>query len=106
MTLTVEQIQQALADAGKPVHRVTIYRYFNELEIGPVGAMQHPRRYPADSAARILGHLGLQIAALTGERAHSHKTNGNGHKGRAVKLPTMRELRAAKAQSRKARAGR
>ena len=44
----------------KPISRKTLYTYFRQLEIKPLGELrQSPQRYPADTAKRILTGLGL-----------------------------------------------
>jgi len=56
--MTVLQILERVCQQ-KRISRVTLYNYFDVLEIKPVGARQRPARYPDDAADKVLEHLGL-----------------------------------------------
>lgn len=43
----------------KTCSRAQLYTYIKALGIEPVGARQRPQRYPADTAQKVLKHLGL-----------------------------------------------
>jgi hypothetical protein len=60
MTKTLDQILVELHQA-KFCSRRQIQRYLKFLKIKPVGTRQIPQRYPADSTAQILRHLGWQV---------------------------------------------
>ena len=80
--MTTKQTLQALRRAGKPLQKSRLYQLFTDLEIKPA-RRQRPAIYPADTAERILVHLGFittAAAVVTPE-------------------PTMRELRRARATS-------
>lgn len=85
--MTVKAILAALAQAGKNISRVQIYRYFTRLKIKPA-RRQRPAIYPADTAARILAHLGI-VPALNFSPLAPLDTA-------AARLPSMRELRRAR----------
>ena len=57
--MTIHEIIAALKAAGKPSTKRTVYRYLEALGIKPLGARQIPRRFPPDSAERILAYLGF-----------------------------------------------
>ena len=78
------QIIQQLRKAGKRIGVTRLYHYFNELGIKPA-RRQRPAIYPADTAERILRHLGFAEPLPV------------------AKLPTMRELRGVRAKSRGAK---
>jgi hypothetical protein len=58
-TLTIPQIEAALAAHQKPLSRRQVYRYLAQLNLEPIGARQRPQRYPAHTARTILTHLGI-----------------------------------------------
>ena len=70
--MTAIQILRAVKQAGKPVCRMQLYRYFDRFKISPIGIRQRPQQYPDDSARRILAGLGLEPAGP----ALPVKTNG------------------------------
>jgi hypothetical protein len=57
MSKTIPEILNEVKKV-KPCSRAQIYRHIAALEIEPIGARQKPQQYPADSAQRILMHLG------------------------------------------------
>jgi hypothetical protein len=60
-TTTVKELSEALAKGGKAVSKPTLYKYLHALRIEPISKVrQIPQRYPADSAKRILTHLGFK----------------------------------------------
>ena len=73
-----QEIQTELARAGKVVQEAQLYRYLRACEIRPMGVRQRPQNYPADSARRILAHLGI-----------------NGHDA----LVSLKKLRAERSQT-------
>ena len=81
--MTTKQTLQALRRAGKPIQKSRLYLLLADLSINPVGARQRPQIYPADTAERILVHLGFLTPAAAV----------------VPQLPTMRELRRARANS-------
>ena len=56
--ITLLQIKQTLANAGKPVQEAQIYRYIRKLGLFPQ-IRQRPQRFAPDTAQRILTHLGF-----------------------------------------------
>ena len=66
--MTFNEIQSALAAAGKPVKEAQLYRYFRNFKIQQVGIRQKPRRYADDSAQIILAKLGLAAAPALGTK--------------------------------------
>jgi hypothetical protein len=59
MSVTIEDVKKALAQAGKPVSESTIRRLFRVLGVKAVGARQIPQRYPLDTIDRVENHFGL-----------------------------------------------
>jgi hypothetical protein len=57
--MTTAQILNELERAGKSVRVQRLYHYFRVCNIAPAGVRQRPQQYPADSAERILSHLGF-----------------------------------------------
>jgi hypothetical protein len=55
---TIRQIHAELAQAGKPVHVVQLYRYLSRFNVKPLTTTR-PKFWPDDTAARILKGLGL-----------------------------------------------
>ena len=72
--MTTKQTLKELAAAGKAVSLQQLYRYFNQIGISPSGANQRPQQYPADTARRVLAHLGF-AEAVTTERAELPPVN-------------------------------
>lgn len=58
MTTTLDQIITAVRQ-HRPCSRRQVIRWLDAVGIGPVGVRQRPQRYPMESAAAILAHLGL-----------------------------------------------
>ena len=81
--MTPSQILLALRKGGKRCSQPQLYRYFSMFGIKPAGIRQRPQIYPADTAERILVHLGFLTPAAAV----------------VPQLPTMRELRRARANS-------
>ena len=88
-TETPDQILAAI-HAHRPMSRSHLYNILSLLEIKPAGVNQRPQRYPVGTSDKILAHLGF-LAVEPDE---------------PVKLPTMRQLRAERDRSVKARGGR
>lgn len=88
MGKTIAQILTEVRVA-KTCSDIQLRRYIAQLKIKPLGVRQRPQRYPADTTARVLEHLGIELP-----------------KAEPVKLPTMRQLRAERDRSVKARGGR
>ncbi|MEI6075547.1 MAG: hypothetical protein WCS94_08245 [Verrucomicrobiota bacterium] len=96
--ITILQIKQTLADAGKPVKEAQIYRYIRKLGLYP-RIRQRPQRFAPDTAQRILCHLGFTVAPAApvetlhrlpaGPRYETVPLSGTG------KLITAKQLRAA-----------
>lgn len=81
--MTIDQITNTVA-ASKPVSRRQVIRYLNDCRISPIGIRQRPQQYPADSADRILTHLGL----------------GKVSAPKPARLPSMRELQNERKKAR------
>ena len=77
LAMTTKQIILNLKDAGKPVSMMQLYRYFDTLNIKPLGIRQRPQQYPADAADTILRALGLTPQPK-------------------ASIPTMKQLKAEK----------
>ncbi len=60
--MTPTQILKELKAGGKPCCQPQLYRYLKAFRIKPAGIRQRPQIYPADTAQRILNHLGLAVA--------------------------------------------
>ena len=58
------------------------YRHKQELKLFPVGARQHPQRYPADTVQRILAHFGLAQSGVAAPR--------EGGKARLLSVPQLK----------------
>lgn len=84
--MTFQEIHEALREAGKPVSDPQLYRYMRRFGVKPEGALQIPRRYPAQSAASIIRGLGLVQHSATVKR------NG-GRMAGVVALKELRQLR-------------
>lgn len=56
---TTNQILKEIHE-HRPMSRAHLYTNLRRLGIEPVGARQRPQRYPSDTAARILSHLGFE----------------------------------------------
>ncbi len=102
MVLTLASASTTITSMGKTIAQILtevrvaktcsviqLRRYITQLNIKALGARQRPQRYPADTTARVLEHLGIELP-----------------KAEPVKLPTMRQLRAERDRSVKARGGR
>lgn len=61
--MTLIEIIAAVCE-HKPVGRRQIIRYRDALKIKPMGVRQRPQQYPADSAERILIHLGISAVPV------------------------------------------
>lgn len=97
--MTITEIQNGLAKAGKSVSPASVYVYLSKLEIKPVGAKQRPQPYPADSLARILKHLGLAEAnGWLGPFSDKDTAAG-----RLASMPELRRDRARAAAPKKGR---
>ena len=78
ITLTFQQTLEAIKER-RPCSAGSLRRYIRKLDIKPVGTIRtRPRRFPLDAPVRILNALGHRI-------------------------PTMNQLRAARAKAQKAR---
>lgn len=55
--MKINEIMEAVSTV-KPCSRAQVYRHIAALKIEPIGARQRPQQYPANSAQRILEHLG------------------------------------------------
>ena len=88
MGKTIAQILNEVRVA-KTCSDIQLRRYITQLNIKPLGVRQRPQRYPADTTEKVLEHLGIGLP-----------------KAEPVKLPTMRQLRAERDRSVKARGGR
>jgi hypothetical protein len=95
--MTPSETLKALKLAGKPIVRSHFYRLVNKLAIRPVGHSR-PKHYPADTADRILSHLGFFSGAAATERTASRAIVQAAPAG---KLISVRALRAAKPQHKK-----
>jgi hypothetical protein len=93
--MTPNETLKALRKAGKPIVRSHFYRLTATLHIKPLGSSR-PQQYPADTAARILAHLGFSSADEM--PASSGLKNGRTDKAMpaAGKLISPAALRAAK----------
>jgi len=58
--MTTMQIRKTLSETGKPVCQSHLYRLLTLLQIKPLGRSR-PQQYPADTAERILSHLGFTV---------------------------------------------
>ena len=87
--MTTKQILKLLKESGKPVVLSHLYRLFRKLDIQPLGSSR-PQIYPANTAQRLLTHLGVQTIP------QPMATNGT------PKLVTVAQLKAAKPAKRKA----
>lgn len=103
MVLTLASASTTITSMGKTIAQILtevrvaktcsviqLRRYITQLNIKALGARQRPQRYPADTTARVLEHLGFMAV----------------EPAEPVKLPTMRQLRAERDRSVKARGGR
>lgn len=88
--MTIEDIQARLKKAGKPVSRMSVYRYLDRLNISPCKPAQRPQRYPDTAADTLIRYFGLGPQFPPLDTA-------------AGRIASMGELRNVK---RKARAGR
>ncbi len=84
--MTVNDIESKLALAGKAVHRGTVFRYLHKLDIQPLGSAR-PQQYPADSAEKIITHLGLATDSVRPVKTLLAR--------RLVTLSALRRARAA-----------
>jgi hypothetical protein len=84
--MTKTQIQLRLGEAGKIVARAQLDRYLRNFNIAPAGVRQRPQQYPADSAERILRHLGFPAVPPVPTRPQRRG-------GRAAGLVTMQQLK-------------
>lgn len=92
-TMTTKQILKAVSPL-KPVSHRQLIRYLVAFNIKPLGIRQRPQQYPADTADRILKHLGFETGAAAPKGAVA---NGSANLGRrAVSLISLPQIRAAK----------
>src|SRR5882672_12193708 len=91
--MTTIQLRKSLKKAGKPVCLSHLYRLFRILDIAPAGRSR-PQQYPADTAARILVHLGF--SAVAGVRKSSNGVHPPRRDARPAHLISTAALRAAK----------
>lgn len=100
--MTFTEIKNQLSEAGKPVADVQIYRYMRRLGIKSIGVKQIPRRYPDDSARKILAELGMsadiQISADAPTRTAKTILERT---ARPVGLVSMAVLRRARREARR-----
>lgn len=66
MENTINRVLDEVTKKGRPLSRRQFYRFAKELEIQPLGTRQRPQRWPADTAIKIIVHLGLGEAAPKG----------------------------------------
>jgi hypothetical protein len=62
--MTTKQTIKALRKSGKPISLTHLYRLLTLLNIKPLGRSR-PQQYPADTADKILTHLGLSPAVTS-----------------------------------------
>lgn len=82
--MTTPQIHSTV-NALKPVSYRQVLRYLETLQIKPLGIRQRPQQYPDDAADKILASLGLAVKAKAPAASVA-----------PARLPSMRELKAAK----------
>lgn len=87
--ITIQEIAGICAEAGRPFSRTGLLRHLDTLGISPIGARQRPQRYPADTADKVLAHLGLTNGA-----------NGKNHNNGRI-LTTAQIMRKAGKKGRK-----
>lgn len=85
--MTPNETLLVLKKAGKPIVRSHFYRLTGLLGIRPLGSSR-PQQYPEDTAARILGHLGISGGVVELQPTHRERAAG--------KLISVRTLRAAR----------
>jgi hypothetical protein len=87
--MTIAQIQKQVAPVKK-LSRNGFYRYFERLQIKPIGCRQRPQNFPDDAADRIIIHLKtgriVSMKELLQEksRARRQRNGRNGHGRRAA----------------------
>jgi hypothetical protein len=89
MSKTIDQILLEVRQ-HKPCSEIHLRRQIKALDIQPIGARQRPQRYPADAAATILRHWGIEPNATNGTR-----------EPKPARIVTMPELRAARERARR-----
>jgi len=90
-SMNVMEIRITLANAGKKVTRESVCRYLKKFDIAPSGVRQRPQQYPADSADRILAHLGFSAVTAIPQYTDADALPRAG-KRRAAEIVSMKKL--------------
>ena len=95
--MTIPEIVEAI-NAMKTCSKRQVQRYIATLGIKPVGARQWNQQYPADSADRILQHLGFSSGAGESRIDASQKTSKSPFKAagsvvRAAGILSLKQLK-------------
>lgn len=100
MSATIKTVLSEL-NRVKQCGRAMLYIYLRDLRIKPLGAKQRPQLYPADTANRILNHLGIgnDVASLApGDTKAARRDT----RAALVSLPELRkQLASAKRKARR-----
>lgn len=83
----------------RPCSRAQLYRYLKALEISPAAGAQRPQRYPADTANRILTHLGFM--AMGQEIVSVDQLARELGFPQTPRIASMKELRAERSKASK-----
>ena len=94
--MTTSKILTKLERSGKKVKLTQLYKYFADFGIKPIGPRQRPQHYPADTAARILAHLGFSPGQEAQAPQPPSARAGGRTQASPVKLISVRALRAAR----------
>lgn len=96
--MTTAQILQQLKKAGKSISRPWLYTYLRELGISQT-VRQRPANYPADTAQRILVHLGMATPGVVIDAAAPLRTAAAMLKRPPQKLISNAAMKAARPQT-------
>ena len=104
--MTTNQTLRALRRAGKIIGVTRLYHFLNKLGIEPLGVRQRPQQYPADTAERILQHLGFSAVpqytdadAFPAKKLSAVPPKGKGRvtppntNGRAAEIVSLKQLK-------------
>jgi hypothetical protein len=98
--MTIYEVLKEIKPHKGKITRRQCYRYMDACQIRPLGARQRPQQYPADTAGRILAHLGFAVKDQKQETPLQKENRIAAAFGikPVSKLISVRTLRAAKPQ--------
>ena len=92
MSATIQTVLTEINQV-KQCGRAQLYIYLRQFGIAPIGVKQRPQLYPADTANRILTHLGITAGIPTATMPNA-KAARRDTRAALVTLPQLRQQRA------------